>query len=427
MKKTILASLLCTLTLVSISGYAQDAVKPKAANNSANANAVPTANVDDQSTTPIDESSSLTSDDLLAKLNQTFGRTNMIPNFDWTRYVQIHGGFFIDGRWGNTSNNTTGVNNDTISINDAYLDVQAKPNDWAKLNVVINYFDPSNTYAPLRLGKDSDQFYVDQAYITIGNLDRYPFYLQAGKQYIPFGRYDLYPITKSFVQVLTESNQTDVQAGFITERGLYGSAYVFENPVSEGSASGDESTNFGVSLGFARDINAVDIDMGVDYLYDMTAVDAINARIQTTGSDYYRDRVAAISPYFHASSGPFGFEAEYVTALESFNKADVPYKASSSDGAQPWAVDTQIDYKFKLNDTDNQIYVGAQWSGEASGVGLPDTRYLVGYNWYPWPNTLLGAQITRDEEYGSDTLDYDGNTSGGDDYYTFSLRAGVKF
>ena len=367
-------------------------------------------------------------------LNQISGRYDTGLTSNWVDYVTVHGGAYVDAAWGDQTQDTAGMNDNRTSVANSYLAIEATPNDWSKFDFAINYSDASNSYQNAAStgsdnsnNSDDSSVYVDQAYATIGNSNRYPLFLQAGQQYVPFGHYSLYPIVKSMGQVMSESNQTDFQAGFVLPKGLYGSVYTFQNSVSQNDSDNTAKFNYGATIGFNKSNDRMNVDLGVGYIDNMVAITGVENALK---SSTYSTTVQGASAYVDFTTGPFGLQADYVTAMDDFSATDINYKSgagSLSDTARPSAGDITASYNFNKKGMDQQVFVGYQASSEASGLDLPESRYLVGYNIYPWSNVLLGAEITRDTNYSSDYVYSDNDVAQGDDYYTYDLRVGVQF
>lgn len=361
-------------------------------------------------------------------MNQVGDRFNTGLGSDWTRYVSFHGGLFTDFAIGNNPQGWVGENDERVSVTNGYLAIQATPNEWAKVDMTVNYSGASATYG----NPSTQELFVDQAFATFGNADRYPVFVQAGKQYSPFGRYDLFPITKSLGQVLTETNQTEAQVGFVVPKGLYGSVYAFQNGVQEDQANGNKPYTLGGLLGFKKANDRMSFDLGMGYMSNMSGVQAIEDYVTNSGAyssgsaQGYTDGTdhPAIAPYVSFKTGPFGIDVDYVTALEKFNKNTLPFDNASADGAEPSAVDAQVTYDFNMRDMDQQVFVGYQRSNEASALDIPEKRVTAGYNVTPWQNVELGLQVNRNSEYSNG---YAGNQSNDESFYTVDMRVGVQF
>lgn len=368
--------------------------------------------------------------DTINNMNQVADRKSANLGLDWTKYVSVHGGLFVDGVWGAKSKDFAGENTKALSVTNGYVAFEATPNDWAKFDMTANYSDASSSYVT---GSDQNA-YIDQAYVTFGNADRYPVFVQLGRQYSPFGRYDLTPVVKSLGQVLTQTNQTEAQVGFVVPQGLYGSVYTFQNGVAKddgnGTASSTNPYNFGGLVGFKKANDRMSVDLGLGYMSNMTGVQAIQDYITNEGAyssnsrsqTFYNNDVDAIAPYVSFKTGPFGVDLDYVSALEHFDAATMQSK--TNEGAEPSAFDSKVTYSFNKKNMDQEVFVGYQHSAEASALDLPEDRYAVGYNIYPWTNVVFGAEIDRDHEYSSE---YVGNYNQGETYYIYNLRAGVQF
>jgi hypothetical protein len=356
--------------------------------------------------------------DVMNQVNDGTG----LGNADWANMVQMHGGLNTDGHWGSTDQGFTGENDNRFSVTDAYLNLVATPNSWARLNIDMDYSDASSQYNP----SESGELNIEQAYATFGDFDKYPLFLQIGRQYSPFGRFELHPVVKSMAQVLTETNQTEAQLGYIGDNGFYGSVFGFQNQVSKNEATSEAATNYGLAAGFQKSNDHMDVDLGLGYMNDMAGVDAVEAYLEDNG-DVYNNTVHALNSYLRFHTGPFGFNVDYVTAMDNYDASIVPAKSGDTDGAQPWASGVEATYDFMMKEMNSQISFGYQKSDDASAIGLPEGRYSVGYNVFPWENTTIGVVATRDTAYSDQYVTNDGSLGDGDNFYTYSLRVGVKF
>src|SRR3990167_5503512 len=132
-----------------------------------------------------------------------------------------------------------GENYRLISLNDAYLNVGAMVNDWTKAFASISFSNPttnanpsvfnsfgsaeySAAYANNINGNANNVLQLEQAFASFANFDVSPVFLQVGKQFQDFGRYEIHPITASMTQVMSEVLATSVKLGFLYS-GFHGS------------------------------------------------------------------------------------------------------------------------------------------------------------------------------------------------------------
>lgn len=416
---------------------------------------------------------------VLEGMTQNTGRA--LPNPcapGWFSRIALSGGINVDmGKWGNRNGNFMGENYQRLSLNDAYLNISARANEWAKAFLSISYNtatirDPLDAafddfvdeelthffnhvgefdaaYSNNVISGSQNRLELEQAFITFGNFDCSPIFAQLGKQFQDFGRYEIHPITESFTEVMSKTLATSVKVGFIAS-GFNGSVYVFDDPLlkmhtHENGTHGEHlSTNYGASLGFdmPADCNQMGWDVGVGWLYNLIGVNDIAYNVSQYNNffeadpDAYHTRVGGIALYGDVVSGPFYVGARYVSALKRFNSMDLPKHGdadltagtssaslvSGARGAKPWTAGIQAGFGFNaFLCLDQTVYVGYQASRQAAGLRLPRYRWLAGYGVDVCKNTRIGLEWDHDKAYNH------GNGGTGHTYNLVTIRAAVKF
>lgn len=374
---------------------------------------------------------------VLDTMDQQLGRAR--PTEDCNKLISFAGGLNFDAHWGNRNINFQGRNNQRLSLNDAYLNIFGNVNEWTKAFLTLSYGDPTDEsdsnvkpfgeYSAVYTAAGENKVTLEQGFIRIADFDQYPFFIQLGKQFMDFGRYMTHPITRSVTQSLSETLATAAELGFVLPMGFHGDIYAFDNPVKEFdtgdmSLEGHAKTNYGAALGFDAPSDQLGYGVNIGYLYNMTGVNDV-AHLYNDGfvaNGGYATRVGAIALDGNINSGPFSLIGDYVVATNRFNAADgILSKATSANGAKPWAGNLQAGYNFLGWDRNQNIYVGYQVTGEAVFFNLPKNRWTVGWNADMWKNTNLGLEFAHDTDYSAT----DGGT--GDSSNTVALRAAVKF
>jgi len=397
---------------------------------------------------------------VLDGMNQNYGRSMPNPcNPGWFNRIQVSGGVNVDvGKFGNRNTNYMGENYQRLSLNDAYLNVSANVNEWAKAFASISYSNPttvanngyptvyklsgaaeySAAYANNIAGTATNNVELEQGYVTLGNFDQSPFFLQVGKQFQDFSRYEIHPITRSLTQSLSETLATALKLGFITPMGFSGSLYGFDDPIVKvGNAS--KPTNYGASLGYDQPNDQLGYDVGVGYLYNMIGANDVAFNVvNNTGipGGAYNSRVGAVALYGDVNSGPFSVSARWTTAVQRFNVNDLNKNGvaglvggnitgaalSTASGAKPWAAGITGAYGFDAWGRNQNVYLGYQASREAAGLNLPKSRWLVGYGIDVFgKNTNVGIEWDHDMAYST------GNGGTNNNSNLVSVRSSVKF
>lgn len=358
-------------------------------------------------------------------LNQNQGgiALNTSTTRDWFNRVTVSGQVAIDAFASSENSYRFQENSSTNSAIDlpmANLFVDAQVNDWVKAHAGIHFHSVSrdglaNVYKATY--KDSDTR-VDEAYVTLGNFAQSPFYVRAGREFVPFGSYKRFDITPSLTQMLTETRATALQAGFVMANGVNGAVYTFNGTDTDKNAHKHRINNFGANLGVANSYDNINYQASVGYLYNMADVNYINSGMISENVDHTVDGVSVDAS---VQSGPFDASAHYVTALRSFSGQDVNTHGvftKLAPGAKPsaWAVDAG--YSFNTAGYASRLGLGYQHSSQANNVGptvngvitpsgiplglnygLPKERYLAQYSVNVWKNTDLGFQVYHDRDY----------------------------
>lgn len=107
--------------------------------------------------------------------------------------------------------------------------------------------------------------FFNKAFVTVGNLDKTPFYITAGKTYIPFGVYTASgPWSVALTRAYFRANETpQVIFGFFNS-GLTSNLSVFQDSAK------NEISNFVYNLNYAHTINTLwNFDVGAGYMNDI--------------------------------------------------------------------------------------------------------------------------------------------------------------
>lgn len=79
---------------------------------------------------------------------------------------------------------------DQISISTAELDFQVRANEWMTGDLSVQFQSATNALFPTNPSfnpSNVDRFTLDKGFITVGDVQRFPLYVKAGLDYLPFG------------------------------------------------------------------------------------------------------------------------------------------------------------------------------------------------------------------------------------------------
>jgi hypothetical protein len=286
------------------------------------------------------------------------------------------------------------------------LDFHAELNDWARTHILLLWEDGAGPVD------------VDEAVIALGNPEKFPVAVNAGKLYVPFGVYNSFMIRDPLTLELGETNETAVQIGF-EQAGFHGSVYAFNGDVNE--AGRDNTINgFGASAGYAFEKDKSGLKLGVDYLNNLADSDGLTGALEDGAIDITKlnDYVAGLGAHLHLTHGPYTFYSEYLAALDNFADGELEFGAR---GAKPKAWHLEAGYTRELVGKETTFALGYQATAEAVALDLPEKRYLAAMNVSLADGLSWAVEFAHDKDYNLE----DGGT--GDDANMITTQFALQF
>jgi hypothetical protein len=341
---------------------------------------------------------------------------------DWFKKITISGVVDPSANFGfgrrpfpvQAGSTSSGVASQNISLNAAELYVDAQVADWVLVHTTFAYdtnFNDGGSYDVSGTGgaTQPQTLFVEEASVTLANFNRSPFWLTAGRQFMLFGSYKHNTINRPLTQFLSESNNVALTLGAVQpvgELNFYGDVYTFQgqSPANE-SPIKQQVQGLGANIGVNKNTEALSYNFNAGFIRNMMnnyflgyACNPLLSPAEGACSAGYNKVVPGLSLHFDASSGPFGFTADYVTALTPFSGADLPSGMNpvslASPGAKPWAYALESTFNFPskiMNKVyDSSVFIGYQQSGDA--VNVSSATVLGGY-WMPQYRAALGYSI----------------------------------
>jgi hypothetical protein len=337
------------------------------------------------------------------------GRWNWYQHIRLSGLVNVDASYWSKPYFGAATRDKT--SSSFLTLSQANLNIDGDFGQWITTHIGLLYsngsspsviqFSPSNNV--------NRRLNVWDAYGTISDFDRTPFYFRAGLQFVPFGRYQMFPITQSFTQILEATDLPSIQAGFLSKRGFFGSIFVMSGERKSGESNSDQLNNYGASFGYQNYNHPVGYDFGVSFLSNMSNVDSIIPIAKKNNG--YAKSVNAVSAFGDIFAGPFSLALRYVTALTRFGAADYQYTRDFTidSGAKPSAMGITAGYRFKSFRHNSQIDLGYQRTNKAHNTAtiikttdvtiMPKTRWIVGYGVNLIKHLALELEFYQEHDY----------------------------
>jgi hypothetical protein len=310
-----------------------------------------------------------------------------------------------------TGDDFAGKNFNSFDASTVELGLDIKATDWAAGHILLKYEEDG----------DENDFFVDEATIILGNTEKFPLALTAGKFYMPFGNFETNMIQDPLTLEIGEINDSGVALafeanGFIVA--LYGYKGMREADFNDSDDSHTEM-GYGAMAGYGYEKEDLSFTGGFSWTRNMADSDgAIADAFDDAGLDSIEEAINGFGVHFGAGLGPVSFIGEYVTALDNFSTGEVEFLGQ---GAEPGALNTEIALTTEILSRKTVFGVGWQQTDEAVAIGLPESRYIGSAGMEVLPGTTLTLEYYYDNDYDIE----DGGT--GDNANVFTAQLAYEF
>jgi hypothetical protein len=256
---------------------------------------------------------------------------------------------------------------------------------------------------------EEDDLFVDEGFITLSGKERFPIFLTAGRQYLPFGNYDSHFVTDPLTLVLGETNDGAVVVGssFAGDT-VEVSAGLFNGAVDE--TGEDDMVDSVVAAVSFQPFESVMV--GASYTSNLISSDGFSEAI-VTGTGTVTDMVGGWSAFITTSFlERFTFIAEYAAAMDHFKAGEI-YDAADAKERKPAAWNLELGVSV-LENLETAIRYGGSDDGGADF--LPETQYGAVANWGIFDSTNLALEYLR-AEFDDDAVETD----------TFTVQLAIEF
>jgi len=294
-----------------------------------------------------------------------------------------------------------GENFNAFDLATVELGLDVKATDWAAGHILVKYEEDG----------DDDEFTIDEATITLGDTEKFPLYLTAGKFYMPFGNFETNMIQDPLTLEIGEINDSGAAIG-VEANGFTAAVYGYKGMDETGDS---DTMGYGVMAGYGYEKDDLSFTGGLSWTNNMADSDGA---IADAGLDTIEETVSGFGVHAGAGFGPVSFIGEYVTALDNFAQAEIDFLGQ---GAEPEAWNVELAYTVELLNRETVFAIGWQETDEAVAIGLPESRYIGSAGMEIIPHTVLTLEYFYDNDYDVE----DGGT--GDNANVFTAQLSYEF
>lgn len=277
---------------------------------------------------------------------------------------------------------------------------------------------PPDGLTPPQIGprEANSRVYLEQGYLSIGNLNKSDWYGSIGQMYLPFGQYNGFMINSPLTSTLFSTIERPILLGYTystdsAELDLDAFGYQGETVTS---LTGNNTINeWGLSAQYTLTKTNWNGSLGVGYISNIADAEGMQLNSQDSlycrvfggfaypcgNGNILKHKVPGLDLNASYSINAYSFVAEYLTATKAFAIEDLSYNRR---GAKPRAFDIEAAYSFSIFNKPSSIAIGYTFTKESLAFLLPAKEYSIALNTSLWRNTTESLGFQHDVNYGID-------------------------
>lgn len=309
--------------------------------------------------------------------------------------VTLHGTIEVDLT---IAEDFEGASTSDIELATADFSLESALTDWTTGTIALTW------------NGDDDKIEVDEAFITLGNAEKYPLSLQAGRFVVPFGVYETNCLSDSLTKEIFETKEDAVMVTF-ESNGLYAKAYVFNGDTNEGGGD-DAIEHFGVNVGYAYESDGFSADFGVGYLNSAIDADGLTEWVENSQKESVErgatfdentsflnaDYAGGIALSSIVKAGAFTLIGEYIALLDDYEMNFVHKGNATTFSKKPQAWQLEVAYTTEIIAKET-VFALSYSETEDLGEAFPESRLAAAVSVGLTEGVNLALEYCHDEDY----------------------------
>lgn len=376
------------------------------------------------------------------KIEQAYHDANLAPFASERPLVELSGAVEAQGVY---QDPYQGPATTDIDLTKGELDTLGYISPWVMGLISMRYDNsplPNTTDGAQVVGAGqrvaNSRMFLRRGFITIGDLERIPFYFTIGQMFAPFGEYTSQMLTSPLTQSVGQVNDRIALLGFF-EHGLYAEGYVFNAAptTNEGVNRVDDG---GVNVGYKHEGDRVSFEIGAGAIADISdaqgfqstgaPLDTFQGFGYSSATEELSRRVPGANVHGELDLGKLSLVTEFVSATSSYAEENLSFNGK---GAHPSAVHVEGDYSFTMFSNFPSVFTLAYGhSAQSLALNIPKDSYIAAITTSFWKDTIEELEYRHDQNYSSanyssgNGFEIPVNSQGGGQN-TVTLQAGVYF
>ena len=252
--------------------------------------------------------------------------------------------------------------------------------------------------------EDATEFDVDQGIITIDGADVVPLYVDLGKMYVPFGRFESHFIRDPLTLQLGETNESAAVGSFRNDL-LELSVGVFNGDVDETGKESSANVYLASAVFTLPETIVPDLTLtaGISGLSNIADSDGLQELIVDDDGDYetIKNHIGGFNTFIIASFlDRFFFNAEYLGAIDNFEAGD--FEADGFDEGKSYRPEAwTIEFAYGFTD---RLKFGVCYEGSNDcGDFLPKKQFGEVISYELFKHTTVAFELLYGKFENKDT------------------------
>ncbi len=245
---------------------------------------------------------------------------------------------------------------------------------------------------------DTEPIEVDEGIISIDGGDALPLYLNAGRMYVPFGRFESHFISDPLTLELGETRESAVMGGFANDW-VELSLGTFNGDTDE-TGEDNRIQSYVASCVFSfpeEKLSGLALSAGASYITNIADSDGLQEVGTGVSTATIKDHVSGLSVFISASlKDKFFFDIEYLGATEGFQAGELSFDGGKAFKPNTW----NLELAYAVTE---ELEVALKYEGgDDLGEFLPNKQYGAALIYGLFENTSLAVEYLDGEYENND-------------------------
>jgi hypothetical protein len=245
---------------------------------------------------------------------------------------------------------------------------------------------------------DTEPIEVDEGIISVDGEDVLPLYLNAGRMYVPFGRFESHFISDPLTLELGETRESAVLGGFVNDW-VELSLGTFNGDTDEtGEDNRIQSYVASCVFAFPEEIVAgLALSAGASYITNIADSDGLQEVGTGVSAATIKGHVGGLSAFISASlKDKLFFDIEYLGATEGFQAGELSFDGGKAFEPNTW----NLELAYAVTE---ELEVAVKYEGgDDLGDFLPNKQYGAAVIYGLFENTSLAVEYLHGEYENND-------------------------